>query len=335
MKDRLPSSLLHSLQAAAYIVILVWGVRFTSAILGPLLLGLMLAYAVVPFPSWLMHRFRLSKRRATTLTVIALIFAGLTALFTLEAGIARLAERVPLYEQRLAGLYDQITVLMIRFQGINPANLSLEKLLTPERLGAIATSVVPGASAIASESLLICLLASLLLMEMLPEVGIAPSLLAGALMSQASYARGYVVVTAKSAGINALINLAFLFAMGVETPILWCVLYFFLAFIPFLGPAIAMVPPIFLTLLMFGWQRAVFVACVLILTQLIVGNVVMPILARKSMSISFLEITLSLVGWSFLLGIPGAIAGIPLTLVLKEFLENNLRKNDLADQASG
>jgi predicted PurR-regulated permease PerM len=111
-------------------------------------------------------------------------------------------------------------------------------------------------------------------------------------------------------------------------------LYFFLAFIPFLGPAIALAPPILLALLMLGWKTALLVAGVLILTQVIVGNVVMPILAKKAMSISFLEFTLSLVGWTFLLGLPGAITAIPLTLVLKGFISRHFEQAESAVETS-
>lgn len=334
MKSNSELSTLRLLEGSACIVIILCGVRLSSSVLGPLILGLLLAYAVIPFPIWFMDRFKLSKRLATAVTAIALAALGMLALFTLEAGIARLTERVPLYERHLASLYDQIAVLMSRFRFIDPANLSYEKLLTPERLGGIAISIVPQASAIASEALLICLLASLFLMEMLPDAGVKPSWIASALLSRGAYARNYIVVTAKSAAINALLNLGFLLALGVDTPFLWCFIYFFLAFIPFLGPPIAMVPPIFLTLLMLGWKRALIVACVLILTQLIVGNVVMPILAKKVMSISFLEITLSLLGWAFLLGLPGAVAAIPLTLVLKELIAKQLGQGEFGQQAS-
>ena len=334
MENSSHSSLLRSLQAGACIVIILWGVWASSSVLGPVLLGLILAYAVVPFPTWLMHQFKLPKRRATTVTAIALAAAGLLALFTLEAGIAKLTARLPLYQQRLTGLYDQLTVLMSHFRGIDLASLSFEKLLTPERLGEIAISLVPRASATASEALLICLLAALFVMEMLPDAGVKPGAFADALLSQGAYARSYIVVTAKSSGINALINLAFLLILGVDTPFLWCSLYFLLSFIPFIGSAIATVPPVFLALLMFGWKRAALVAVAMILTQLIVQNVLMPILAKKSMSISFLEMTLSLVGWSFLLGLPGAIAAIPLTLVLKEFMMKSLQPKQPAMEST-
>lgn len=294
----------------------------------------MLAYAVVPFPMWLMERFKLSKRRATVVTAIALIPAGLLAMFTLELSIGRLVARVPLFEQNLTALFDQITVLTSHFRVIDIQNWSFKNVVTAERVGNVVMSVVPQASAVASEILLVCLLSSLLVIEMLPGSEATPGGISSRLLSQGTYARSYIVVTAKSAGINALLNLAFLLAMGVETPFLWCVLYFFLSFIPFVGPAIAMVPPIFLALLMLGWKKALIVACVLILTQVIVGNVVMPIIAKKSMNISFLEITLSLVGWTFLLGLAGAITAVPLTLVLKGLLAKNFPQGDQAESTS-
>lgn len=327
MNNNSQLALLRTLQVGAYVAILVWGIKATSSVLGPLILGLMLAYAVIPFPTWLMQRFKFSKRNAATLTAVVLVGSSLLALLALEDGVARLTARLPIYEQHLSGLYDQLAAIPTRFPGLDLSNLSLDQVLTPQSLGHIAISIIPQGSAIISTALLVCLLATLFVMEMLPSEGSAPGAIAKAVLSQGYYARSYVVVTAKSAGINAIINYVFLLLMGVETPFLWCFLYFFLTFIPFLGSALAMIPPILLALLMLGWKSALLVAFVLVVTQIVVGNILMPILAKKSMSISFLEFTLSLVAWSFLLGIPGAIAAIPLTLVLKEFISKSMKQS--------
>jgi AI-2 transport protein TqsA len=314
--------LLLLLQGAAYAVIILWGVRALSELVGPLLLGLMLAYAVVPFPKWLMHRFKLSKSMVTSLMAVVLCAAGLLSLFTISSAIAYEAARLPIYEQRLSSLYEQVMIFMSA-HGIEPAGLSIKNVLTLERISAISVSVLPKASAIITECLLIFLMAFLFLMEMVHEIGSKPGPIAEILLRHGFYSRTYVVVTAKSAAINAFINFVFLFAMGVDTPFLWSFLYFFLNFIPTFGFSIALIPPTFVTLLMHGWQRALLVAGGLILTNLIVDNVVTPIFAKRAMSISFLEITLSLVGWAFLLGLPGAIVAVPLTLALKEFVAKN------------
>jgi AI-2 transport protein TqsA len=73
----------------------------------------------------------------------------------------------------------------------------------------------------------------------------------------------------------------------------------------------------------------------LILTNLIVDNVVTPIFMKHAVGISFLEITLSLVGWAFLLGLTGAILAIPLTLALRKFVAKNLDQAQPALNPSG
>ncbi len=322
MKDNSQLPLLPLLQGTACIVIILWGVRVLSDILAPLLLGLLLAYAVAPFPKWLMHRFKLSKAGATGIIAVVLSATGLLAVLALELGVARLTIRLPIYGQRLAGLCEQVTVFLSA-HGVEPTSLALKNVLTPERLSEITVFVLPAAGAIVVKGALILLVAFLLIMEMLHGADGKQDPLGEILTKHGFYTRRYVAVTGRTAGINALINLVFLLAMGVDEAVLWVFLYFFLDFIPTLGFSIALIPPTFITLLMQGWKRAVLVGCGLVLTNLIVDNIVMPMFAKHELSISFLEITLSLVGWGFLLGLPGAVIAIPMTLAFKEFLAKN------------
>ena len=242
--------------------------------------------------------------------------------------------RLPIYGQRLAGLYEQITVFL-RAHGVEPTSLAVKNVLTPGRLSEITVFLLPAAGAIFAKGALILLMAFLLIVEMLHGTERKLDPLGEILTKHGFYSRKYVTVTAKTAGINALINLVFLLAMGVDGAVLWVFLYFFLDFIPTLGFSIALIPPTFITLLMYGWKRALLVGGGLILTNLIVDNVVMPMFAKHELSISFLEITLSLVGWAFLFGLPGAIMAIPMTLALKELLTKNLGQTGPSKEALG
>jgi AI-2 transport protein TqsA len=334
VKDHSPSPILRFLQGAACIVIIIWGIRAASTILGPLLLGLLLAYAVVPFPKLLMRRFKVSKSAAIALMAVAVVTSALYLVFALDLATVRISEKLPSYEQHSASLYEQVTVFM-NARGIVAPSLSAKNVFTPERLREITRVVVPEAGVIISNGLLITLLAFLFVVAMVEDIGVKQGPLAESLAYYASDSRSYVAVTAKTAGINALVNLAFLLVMGVDTPVVWAFLYFFLDFIPTLGFMIALVPPTFVTLLMYGWHRALLVACGLILTNVIVDNVVTPIFMKQAVDVSFLEITLSLVGWAFLLGLTGAILAIPLTLALKKFIAKSLQEEFLAIEPSG
>jgi predicted PurR-regulated permease PerM len=299
-----------------------------------LLFALLLAYAVVPFPKWLMQRFKFRKSAAIAMTAVAVLAAELFLLLPLDLATVRVAAKLPIYEQRLASLYEQVTVYM-GAQGVDTPILSVKNVLTPERLREATRVVLPEAGEIISNGLLISLLAFLFIMEMAEEIGVKRGALAERLAQYGSGARSYVTVTAKTAGINALINLLFLLVMGVDTPVVWAFLYFFLDFIPTLGFIIALLPPTFVTLLMFGWHRALLVACGLILSNVIIDNLVTPIFMKQAVEISFLEVTLSLVVWTFLLGLTGAILAIPLTLGLKKFIAQGLGEELLATEPSG
>jgi len=333
VKDSGPSPLLRLLQGVAYTVIILWGIRTASPVLAPLLLALLLAYAVLPFPKWLMQRFKLRKSTAIALTAVAAASAGLYVMFAVDLATVRIATKMPVYEQRLAALYGQAEA-SLNSQGVEAPDLSVKTLLTPERMKAISRVVLPEAGAIISNGLMISLLGFLFLMEMADDIGAKRSPLREGLAYYAADSRSYVAVTAKTAGINALVNLVFLFVMGVDTPAVWAFLYFFLDFIPTLGFMIALVPPTFVALLMLGWKKAVIVACGLILSNVIIDNVVTPIFMMEAVEVSFLEITLSLVLWAFLMGLTGAILAIPLTLALKRFLKT-LSESEPMLSASG
>jgi len=334
MKDSSPHPILRMLLGAACIVIILSGVRAASAVLGPLLLSLLLAYAAVPFPKWLMLRFKLRKSAAIALTAVAVVAFGLYLLLSLDLATIRIAAKLPIYEARLASLYQQIDAFLDA-RGIVAPTLSVKSVLTPERLREVSRAVLPEAGAIISNGLLIGVLAFLFIIEMAGEIGVQLGPLAEKLAYYGSDARRYVTVTAKTAGINALVNLVFLLAMGVDTPVVWSFLYFFLDFIPTLGFVIALIPPTLVTLLMCGWKRALLVAGGLILSNLIVDNVVTPIFMKHAVDVSFLDITLSLVMWAFLLGLTGAILAIPLTLALRKFVAKNSNEPEPALNLSG
>jgi AI-2 transport protein TqsA len=325
MDDKARPPILSLLQGAACIVIILLGVKVASPIIVPLLLALLLAYAVTPFPNWLMRRFKLSKNAAIAITAVAAGALTLYLVLAVDLATVRIAAKLPVYEQRLVSLYEQIASFMSA-NGIVAPSFSVKSILTPDRLREITRVALPEAGVVISNGLLISLLGFLFVIQMAEQIGVKRGPLAESLVYYGSDARSYVTVTAKTAGINALINLAFLLVMRVDTPVVWCFLYFLLDFIPTLGFLIALVPPTFVTLLMFGWKRALLVACGLILTNVIVDNMVTPIFMKHAVDVSFLEITLSLVFWAFLIGLPGAILAIPLTLALRKFLAQNWRQ---------
>jgi AI-2 transport protein TqsA len=334
VKDNSSSPILRFLLGAACVVIILWGIKYASDILGPLLLGLLLAYAIVPFPRWLIQRFKFTKQAALAVTAAAILALVIFLLAPLDLATIRIAGKLPTYELRLIGLYEHLTVFASAHGYVAPI-LSVQNVLTPERFRAITRVFLPEAGLIISNGVLVSLLGFLFVMEMTENAGVKRGRLAEALAYYGSDARSYVAITAQTGAINALLNLVLLILLGVDTPGVWCFLYFFLNFIPTLGFIVALVPPAFVALLMFGWHRALLVACTLMVTNLVVDNVLKPIFMKHAVDISFLELTLSLVVWTFLLGLTGAILAIPLTLGLKKVLAKALSDDRLTTGPAG
>ena len=77
-----------------------------------------------------------------------------------------------------------------------------------------------------------------------------------------------------------------------------------------------------LALLMLSWKKALLVLGCLILTEILGTYVLNPILLKKGLDVSVIEIMISVMVWGFLLGPAGVILAVPLTLALRRFIDN-------------
>jgi AI-2 transport protein TqsA len=334
MTQGLPSRLQRFLQAVACVVIIMWGIRTMSHLLVLLLMALMLAYAFVPLPKWLIQRFKIQKSAALALTVVLLGTLNAVVITLLYESLVRMTERVPTYHERFVRLFEKLMVFASA-HGMNIGNTSAAKLFTSDRILEVARLVLRQAGGFLGDGLLISILAFIFLVEMAEEIGGKRSPLAEKLAYYGGGVQRYIGISAETGLITALANLVVLVALGVDSPVLWCVLYFFLHFIPNVGFVLALLPPTLLALLMLGWKKALLVAGGLIVTQLLTDYALTPILMKKGVHISFLEIMVSLLFWGFLLGPAGAILAIPLTITLKKFIERFSSDTELAESAAG
>lgn len=316
-------STMRVLQTAAYIVIVAWGIRAASHVISVVLISLLLAFVILPLPKWLTSRFRVRKSVAIVLTV-----AIIAALYVVVAvGLAdtgfRLREKLPIYAEQFHRLSERIA-LFLSAHGIQSADHFLKSSYSPDQIAEFVIKLLPETIDLLSLRLLTWLLSLIFLIEIIETDGAQSSLLARNLVHYGKDVQRYIVITGQMGAMVALANLVLLTALGVDFPLVWCFLYFFLQFIPSIGFLIAIVPPALMALLMLGWQRALLVVGGMILTQMTSDYVVQPMLMKKTLHVSFLQVTLSLIIWGFLLGPTGAVLAVPLTMSLKKYIQNPL-----------
>jgi predicted PurR-regulated permease PerM len=104
--------------------------------------------------------------------------------------------------------------------------------------------------------------------------------------------------------------------LGVDYPLLWGVLAFFLSYIPYIGLLTAMIPPALLALAELGWIQALIVVIAITAMNLAVENILEPGYTGKQLQLSPTVVFFSFFFWAWLLGPAGALLSMPITVLL-------------------
>ena len=104
--------------------------------------------------------------------------------------------------------------------------------------------------------------------------------------------------------------------LGVDFPLLWGVLAFFLSFVPYIGLPIAAAPGVLLALAEFGVSRAVLAILGVVVINQLAEYGLDPFLLSRGLQLSPAVVFLSFTLWAWLLGAPGAFLAMPITLLL-------------------
>lgn len=108
-----------------------------------------------------------------------------------------------------------------------------------------------------------------------------------------------------------------LWLLGIPNAILWGMLAIVLRFVPYIGPVIAALLPLFLAFAAApGWSLLVWTAALFIVLELLSNNVVEPWLYGSRTGLSPLAIIVAAIFWAWLWGPIGLVLSTPLTVCL-------------------
>jgi AI-2 transport protein TqsA len=255
------------------------------------------------------------------LSILLVLVGGLLLVVMFSVSTARLADNLPAYQTRLAALRDSFMAFLVG-RGIDVSQVAAFQPLDPNRALAAARVFLGGLASALGTSVLIILIAAVVLYEIthvrvLRQRGEQPTTLAARFDEVTGESRQYIALTGLAGLIQAVANFVILLVAGVDAPLTWAVLFFFLNFIPGVGFLFAIIPPALLALLESGWQKALIVVLGWWFVNLIGDNVIKPRFFVKGLDISFTNIVFSVVFWSFVLGPAGAILALPIALSLR------------------
>jgi AI-2 transport protein TqsA len=194
--------------------------------------------------------------------VIMLVFVGAILVglfFTLGTSIGRFTERLGFYASQLDGRLDDLDALIER---LGLSNVDLHDVVKPGALAEALGVVLLGIAGFLSDLFLILAIMLFLLAEGSATMDrLRASVPEGNPQMRRLTEVGQNVV--RQFGLRAVVNLftavgvtVLLVVLGMDFPLLWGILTFFLSFVPYAGHFIALTPAVVLALAEFGLSRA-------------------------------------------------------------------------------
>jgi predicted PurR-regulated permease PerM len=230
----------------------------------------------------------------------------------------RLIQTLPRYQDKAEALQQGLKSWMIA-RGIEPERVLSLDVVNPGRMLGLAAGFLSQVGKVLSQTLLLVLIVAFILVERGSRDKVfAPG---GMVASVARDVRQYLLITSSTGLGFAILAYVLLRLVGTDLALVWAVLAFVMNFVPNVGIILSVVPPVALTLLELGWQRALVILAGYLVLNFIVDNVIKPRFMQSGLDVPPLLGLLSLLVWGYLLGPPGALLALPLTIAVRRVVQ--------------
>lgn len=321
----------------------------------PLAVAILLTFALAPIVSFLRKR-SLPKPAAVILTV-AIAFSAIALLGAVVATqVTNLAQNIPAYQSNIiakvhslkemgasGGIIDRLSGAVKRVgdeleantQQARPAQgasqesppakpLPVQIIPQDNPIDTLKNVVVPLVSPFATAGLVIVVVIFMLLERedlrdrFIRLVGYSDVHRTTEALQEAGKRVGHYLLM--QLVVNALYAVPItlgLLVLGIPNAVLWGLLTLMLRFVPYIGPAIGMVMPLFLALAVApGWSLVIWTAALFLVMELVSGNILEPWLYGSRTGLSPLAIIVAAIFWTWLWGPLGLILSTPLTVCM-------------------
>jgi len=318
---------------------------WASSMAIPFVLALLITYLVLPIVDALQLRLRAPRWLAILAAFLILVAGGGLLSLLIATSISDLAQHGDTYEASIRKLGTDLVALVDRLAAwagtpgipadLDPTELLLESVNVDSLLSTVgvgATNVLGSLSSFAANATMVLLFAVIII------AGRRPLETREGLWGEIDTAvRRYLGLKFAASAVTGLLTWVFLLFLGVPLSLVFGVLAFLLNFIPTVGSLVAMVLPLPVAYLAFSDQPHIWILAVLLpgSVQFVVGNVVEPYFQGDSLDLHPITVLLTLIFWSLLWGVAGAVISVPITSVIKMVLARFETTRPVAELLAG
>ena len=340
------------LRTAAYLVVVIAGLRVASGLVVQVLAGALLAFAFL-VPVRFLDRRRVPHVLSIVVVAVVALALALALVRALGTSIGDFQDQIPEYEQQLeerpGWLFEQYRQLrggLRTAEDKGGVGVPGEPRDPGEPGGALgqafnvssALNLVTGAAQSAVSVLSNLFVILLITVFMLSEAGGFPRKLRLAFgdcdiagfAEIADKVNEYLFLKTAVSLFTGCCAAVFTAVIGLDFPVLWGLVAFLFNFVPTIGSIIAAFPPLVLALVIGGWGLMAVTAVGYGVINVVFGSLLEPRLMGRRMGLSTLVVFLSLLFWGFVLGPFGMLLSIPLTMAVKIALEHSKSHHYLA-----
>ncbi len=306
---------------AATFVIIIWGISQAQSVLVVLLVAVFLA-VIARVPMLWLERHHVPSVASVVIVLAAMITLLLAIGVFVGASVNSFSNALPFYESRMQTMFSAIKEPLAR-KGFAVTDDVLLSYANPTAVLNFTAGMFASMSSVFSNIVLILFTMIFILLEAssFPArfrlVRENPHASFTKFTKFVNDMKRYMVIKTVINLIAGILTALWLYALGVDFPILWGFLAFLLHYIPNVGSIVAAVPAVLLALVQIGGGSAVLTAAGYLVIGMVLGNIVEPRIMGRKFDMSPLVVFLSLILWGNLLGLVGALLCVPLTMTLK------------------
>jgi predicted PurR-regulated permease PerM len=307
------------------VVVGIAGLRAAGTILLPVMLAGFLVIVVQPVVGALID-LRVPRVPAVLLTILllAVVLFGLGAY--LGDALSRFTDVLPEYQAPLERRFGYLQEWLVA-RGVPTDRLQFDGLLDGGAIADSARGLLSAVVSLISNLVMVVIVSAFALLESTALAEKAQAAFgdaaAGRLRTSVGTVQRYIGLKTLISMVTGVLAGGLCWSLGVDFPVVWGFVAFVLNFIPNVGSAVAAIPPVILSLVQVEWPSTVALMAGYGLINVGLGSVLEPRIMGRRLGLSPLVVFLSLVFWGWVWGPVGMLISVPLTVVVKLFLEQD------------
>ncbi|MEJ2464054.1 MAG: AI-2E family transporter, partial [Candidatus Thiodiazotropha sp.] len=297
-----------------------------EALLVPFLLSLFIA-VIAAAPLFYLKQKGVPGGLAMLIVIAMIVVIGLLIGWMIGGSLHDFTTNLPKYQERLSGQSVRL-VVWLRGLGLQLDQEAIKTIIDPGKAMAMAGQVISGLGNVLAQAVLILITVIFMLMEAsafqnkLHAIADDPEASVERVEAITSSIKRYMTIKTSTSLLTGVLISLWLWALGVDYPVLWGVVAFLFNYVPNIGSIIAAVPAVLLALVQADVSTAVWTAVGYLVVNNLIGNMIEPRFMGSGLGLSPLVVFISLVLWGWILGPVGMFLSVPLTMTLKIFLDS-------------